>query len=54
MNTGRQILALEADSGIFQEVLKPLQIAPAPEVLDATMEDDEEPLPDMEQIDLCK
>ena len=56
---GRHIVALEADSDIFKELLQPLQISAEP--LPGTGapqididDDDETPLPDEEKIDYCE
>lgn len=56
MNTGRHILALEADPGLYTEVLALLE--PIPPILTTEVptldDDDEEALPDVHRIDLCK
>lgn len=56
---GRHIVAMEADSLIFKEVLQPLQIAatPQPGIVDLEIDnedDDDTPLPDEEKIDYCE
>ena len=58
-STERHIVAFEGDSSIFEEVLQPLQVvatrAPAFDEKDVlALSDEDEVLPDEDQINLCE
>ena len=57
VSANRHVLALEGDSSIFEEVLRPLQMrAPLPQVIPRILldDDDDEPIPDEDKVDLCE